>query len=364
MADRKTTLRLSLRSLDALSFRDARPFNTTRYAESGLPSPQTFAGAIRTFLLRAHNVDLKQFGNNVKKYGSFDRALDHEDDIVSGLKKMKVNGPWLRKNGETLVPVPSNLRVNKQQSSANESQPLVRMDPLRRLPPGWNSKNLGLHPLWSYGRDSHGTARGYITQAGLRTFLKGDIPTSDELITRDQLYQIDRRVGIAIDPKTNTASDGMIYTSGMLVLNTDVEFCGEISGDDALIAPLLKRRETILKFGGEGRYVVISEHEEDFWPNDISHDKGDGYLLLLTTPAYFNGWKPLDVSCIAASVSHPEGISGWDLARGGPKPNRFMVPAGTVYFLSKDTPIPPSLVEYRDELEGWGHFLIGNWNYV
>ncbi len=352
-----------MRPLDTLSFRDARPFDTTQYADSTLPSPQTFAGAIRTFLLRAHDVNLKQFGHHVKKYGSFDSALDDEDAPVLALKKMKMSGPWLRKNGETLIPVPSNLRIDKQRNSSDQSQPLIRLDPLQTLPTGWNCNNSGLFPLWSYGRQSHESVSGYLTQSGLRSFLQGSRLSLSELVTADQLYQIDRRVGIAIDPESNAASEGMIYSSGMLVLQPDVEFCGEISGDDELIAPLLAEN-IILKFGGEGRSVVISPEEDDFWPNDIPLDECDGRILLLTTPAYFDGWKPPDVPCIAASVSHPEGISGWDLARGGPKPNRFMVPAGTVYFLSKDTPIPTSLVEHHDALEGWGHFLTGNWTYV
>lgn len=363
MVDRQTTIRISMRPLDTLSFRDARPFDTIQYADSGLPTPQTFAGAMRTFLLKAHDVNLKQFGFHVKKYGSFDRALDDENDPVPALKKMKMSGPWLRKKGETLLPVPSSLRVDKQQDSLDQFQPLIRLDPLQTLPSGWKKMNSGLRPLWTYGRQSHETASGYLTQSGLRTFLRGNRPSMSDLITPDQLYQIDRRVGIAIHPKRNTARDGMIYSSGLLVLQPDVEFCGEISGDDELIAPLLAEN-IILKFGGEGRSVVISQQDGGFWPNDLPLDEGDGRILLLTSPAYFDGWKPPDLPCIAASVSHPEGISGWDLARGGPKPNRFMVPAGTVYFLSKDTPIPTSLVEHHDALEGWGHFLTGNWNYV
>lgn len=362
MAETHVTKRLLLRPVDALSFRGGRSFGPAQQADSGLPYPQTLAGAIRTYLLKAHDVNLEQFGDLVTKCGSFDDALSQYGDPVKGLRDMKIGGPWFSLSGKLMVPIPSNLKIDKSRNGTQTSRKIFRLDPARTLPPGWKPREPGLHPLWHHGRESIKSISGYITPAGLRTFLEGGVPRDEDLVSGEELYSIDRRVGIGIDAIRKAVDEGMIYTAGMLALKRDVAFCAELTGPHALIAPFYQGG-VLMKFGGEGRYVEVSSHDAPLWP-DVSHGIGDGCLLLLTTPAWFNGWKPHNVKCIGASVSHPEGVSGWDFAQGGPKPNRFMVPAGTVYFLPKDTYIPPFLVERQDALVGWGHYLMGNWNYV
>lgn len=362
MTDKPVTRSLLLRPVDTLSFRDGRSFGPAQQTDSVLPYPQTLAGAIRTFLLNAHGVNLKQFGDMVKRCGSFADALSEHGGPVKELRNMKVGGPWFCLDGELLVTVPSNLKVSKSSNGKPTLERLFRLDPQASTLPGWHPQEPGLLPLWHYGRESLKSASGYITQKGLYAFLKGEEPHYQDLRRKEELYAIDRQVGIGIDPGLKTVDEGMIYTAGMLALEKEVAFCAELTGPHALIEPLLMPR-ALIKFGGEGKYVSIEEHKEPLWPS-VSPGTGDGHLLLLTTPAWFNGWKPPNITCIAASVSHPEGVSGWDLARGGPKPNRFMVPAGTVYFLEKDTHIPKSLVENDDALAGWGHYLKGNWKYV
>ena len=350
--------------MDTLSFRDGRSFGPARQADSGLPYPQTLAGAIRTFLLKAHGINLKRFGACVRQHGSFDDAINEYGDPVNGLSDLKIAGPWLSLNQELFVPVPSNLRTDRSVNGVRTSRQIFRLDPIQTLPPGWQPREPGMRPLWRHGRESSKAASGYITSSGLRTFLDGGVPNDQDLVCTEQLHAIDRHVGIGIDAARKSVHEGMIYTAGMLALKHSVAFYAELTGADALVAPLCQQG-ALMKFGGEGRYVEIEilDHHTSLWP-DVSPGTGDGDLLLLTTPAWFNGWRPHNVTCIAASVSHPEGISGWDFAQGGPKPNRFMVPAGTVYFLPKGAHIPDSLVERHDALAGWGHYLRGNWNYV
>ena len=67
---------------------------------------------------------------------------------------------------------------------------------------------------------------------------------------------------------------------------------------------------------------------------------------------------------MASAVGGYQAVSGWDLAKGGPKPNRFMVAAGSVYYLPPGAQVPDALVADEDALIGWGCFLEGNWNYV
>ena len=350
-------LKLSLHPVDTLFFRSAHPFGPTGQAISGLPMPQTLAGAIRTLLLEAHDINLDEFGERVRNTGSFKQALQEIGDHTSALGDVEIAGPWLCKDGKVLVPVPANLK------KSSPSDTPARMDPLRTPPRGWQPIESGLLPLWHYGRESlKSIADSFLTLDGMQVYLEGGTPKCKDIIRKDDLYKIDRRVGIGIDGLLNTAAEGLIYSAGMLSLEQGVSFYAEVRGDKRIIAPL-NQSGLLMKFGGEGKCVEISSNTDTIWPNVTTHD-GDGDLLVLTTPAWFNGWKPPQLSCIAAAVPGFEGVSGWDLASGGPKPNRFMVPAGSVYFLPSNASLSKKLVEHDDALIGWGHYLKGTWKYV
>ncbi len=102
------------------------------------------------------------------------------------------------------------------------------------------------------------------------------------------------------------------------------------------------------------------------WPSSQPTGGKQKPLVVLTTPCAFQaGWKPslLANHLVAAAVPGSLAFSGWDLARGGPKPTRFAVPAGSTYFLEQvPNDWPPSLAESEDEQQqGWGCYLTGVW---
>ncbi len=354
-----TRLRLSLDPLDTLFFRDARPFGPADQADSGLPTPQTLTGAIRTLLLELHGVDPTEFGKRVKMVGSFVAAVRAFSTPIQALAAMRVSGPWFGFGGDVLAPVPANLRFEKGSGTGM----LVRLDPMSTLPLGWQPKACGMLPLWYYGRTSLESRKGYLKPAGLQAFLNGAVPDSSEFVDANQLYSVERRVGIAVDSKRNTVVEGMIYSAGMLSLKPKVTFEAIVSGNSELLSPL-RGAAPLMKFGGEGRRVVVRTSEDSSVWMPAPDERSDGRLLLLTTPAWFEDWKPKTLNPVAAAIAGYEGISGWDLAKGGPKPNRFMVTAGSVYFLPKGTHVPDSLLHRDDTLVGWGQFLEGNWTYV
>lgn len=363
MDNQPDLLRLSLHPIDTLFFRDAHPFGPAGQAVSRLPMPQTLAGAIRSLLLEAHGVNLDQFGENVRSHGSFDQALRELTGSVSKLGEVTISGPWLCKDGQILVPVPANLKTLKSSSESRDLEVIVRLDPLRTPPPGWQPTEPGLLPLWHYGRESlKPIADSFLTPDGMQAYLDGGVPKASDIINANKLFAIDYRVGIGIDGILNTAARSLIYSAGMLSLKQGVTFYAEVRGDSITIDPL-NQPGLVMKFGGEGKCVEVSQYRGASWPMEAKQD-GDGHLLLLTTPAWFNGWKPPQLPCIAAAVPGYEGISGWNLALGGPKPNRFMVRAGSAYFLSNNENCSTELVEYEDALIGWGHYLKGTWKYV
>ncbi|HOA52424.1 MAG TPA: type III-B CRISPR module-associated Cmr3 family protein, partial [Thermogutta sp.] len=104
---------LRLDPLDVLFFRDGRPFHEASRGESGLPRPQTLAGALRTHLLRRAGCD----GDGFRKLGEYLRAgqsLEQAITSVCGagwIARVEVRGPWLCEevNGtlEILVSIPA-----------------------------------------------------------------------------------------------------------------------------------------------------------------------------------------------------------------------------------------------------------------
>jgi CRISPR-associated protein Cmr3 len=106
------------------------------------------------------------------------------------------------------------------------------------------------------------------------------------------------------------------------------------------------------------------------WPA-VAVDGSKRSVYVLTTPGRFaKGWQPdappEGASLPAASVPGHGAVSGWDLAKGGPKPTRFTVPAGSVYFFDNDTSTNlETFSNTPDNLrEGWGLVLRGVWDYA
>ena len=355
-------LALNLRPVDTLFFRDARPFEHASQVQSGLPLPQTLAGALRTLLLEQFDVHWGRVADGIRRHGSLERCLEGMGKELAAVARIEVSGPWLSRNGEVLVAAPVNLR-EEQDGEANGT--LVRLDPLRTQPPGWMPKEDGMLPLWHYGRgrlQALGPST-YLRPDGLAAFLEGGAPCASARVKAEELYASDARVGIGLDATTGTAATGMIYSAQLLALKPDVHFYAEVSGPEVALAPL-RDKHVLMRFGGEGKVVSVEASTSLFrWPR-VQRAANRGRTLLLITPAALKGWRPEGLKLISAAVGKPRAVSGWDMARGAPKSNRFMVPAGSVYFVAAGAPVPSFLGSAEDRQAGWGNFLEGNWNYV
>jgi CRISPR-associated protein Cmr3 len=290
---------------------------------------------------------------------------------------MTIRGPWFTYEGEPVVPAPTTLRRVRGDGAGLGR--IVRLDPFQDPLPGWRSE-FGKRPLWWRGRDRLGSmGDAFLTMKGLTQFLNGEVPKPEKEEEKDvvlsagrDLMAHDRRVSVQIASGTGTGVDGALFSSGFLALKAGVGLMAEIrvpagSGAEIPVA-------AVLPLGGEGRRVAVTRREPYKWPKPEKPEKKDGRrLLLLTTPALFdsdeNGgaWKPPGMQPEAAAVPRTEPVSGWDLARRGPKATRFAVPAGAVYFLNKplaNPPSPGSLCSGEEAATGWGAFLEGVWDYV
>ena len=190
--------------------------------------------------------------------------------------------------------------------------------------------------------------------------------------------QPDRRVHVAIDPKTGTAKDGALFSvegRAWIIKHGEgfrrLGFAVAVADDKPQKQNLPK--QSLHPLGGERRLAVWREHEpqppkspnnpkkaDADWPAQppelLAQLKTDkGLRVILATPAEFVGGSlpqqaaPFGLQgakLVAVANDRAEVISGWDLQNNRPKPTRRLVPAGAVYFL--DT----SAVD-RDALEPW-----------
>ena len=350
---------LRVEPLDTLFFRDARPFPPKSQAASGLPKPQTTAGALRSAMLRLAGIDIAKVSAEVRGGATFrEAARVAGGEVGNAIGSVRFGGPWFGRDGAALLPAPATLR-----RVGDEDGPILRLDPLRSDLPGWTPPEDGMKPLWRQGRHHPQPIRGYLAPEEMTRFLEGGIP--ERIVAASDLYGYDDRTGIAVDAGGNTAAEGMIYATRLLALRPGVCLYASLSGPDAAL-DLFPEAGRLIALGGEGRRASVTpEAEAPGFPR-AGGGAGDGRLLVLTTPALLGGWRPKGMAPVAAAVAGHEAVSGWDLARGGPRPNRFAVPAGSAYFLPPDGVRPPtgSLGEPADTALGWGSYLEGTWRYA
>jgi CRISPR-associated protein Cmr3 len=337
--------------LDTLFCRDTRPMTAGTRSDSGLPAPQTWAGAVRTVLLKRHDADLERLGAATRAGASFAEAC-----LAIGLPwiaEVRVRGPWLAdRDTKPLLELPRDLRLDADGHT-------MRLRPRRQAPPGWIPPEEGMLPLWS-SQPSAKQKRGFLTSNGLAKYLKGEMPAAADILPQAKLYDFETRVGLAIDPETQTAADGLLYSTSRLRLCPGICFYAEVNASDE-VHPFAEPEPLFL--GGEGRAVRVERTPGVFhWPEK----EGERLAVLLTTAAPFQAaWRPdrLPGQLIAAAVGDPVSISGWDLARRGPKPTRFAVPPGSVYLCNGNTTGSSPLCSPEDAQLGYGHWLKGIWNY-
>lgn len=349
---------LVLDPLDLLFFRDGRPFEAGLRLGSTAIFPQTLTGAVRTALLDRAGCDFPALARSIEVGRSFGEALADQSVELADIAAISVRGPWFSRDGQPLLPAPAALLRDK-------NGPIVRLAPLKEMLPGWVPEEARMLPLWTRSSGRAERLSGYLTIKGMQQFLRGRVPDQAQIVELDKLVETEPRTGIAVSSGTMTVAEGMIYTADYLALKPTVSLYAELSGPAGTVTGAFAAG-TAIPLGGQGRYVCIRRLQEPVqWPDE--QDGAAGPLLVLTTPAPFPaGWRPNNLDLVAAAVPGHVAVSGWDMARGGPKPTRFAVAAGATYFCLR----PPryderrSLCEGEDALIGWGSFLRGVWDYA
>jgi CRISPR-associated protein Cmr3 len=380
-----TRIGLRLDPLDPLLFRDGRPFDAATIAHSVLPTPQTLAGALRTALLAAWDP-------------AFLAALRQNDasraDAPAWIIGSQFRGPWpalFDDRDRSVAPVPLLPTPATLVRDASERQPVwdrSRPQEPDDVPlPGW-SPDGARWPLWRRALPDAKYPGGYLALPGIQAFLDGVLPDDAHFFEPERLYGLDARVGIEVDPQTLTSAGGRLYGVRLLALRDRIRQPGIYEGhrvgfyaefrppqgyDDTLLGQALAAP---VAFGGEGHHVRAERVPAVAWPTQptlsAATDSGRA-LWLLATPAFVGprtaGGPPIPGripphQLRAAASREPLAVSGWDVVRNGPRPTRFAVPAGSVYYVEGLGPLEQdSLCTDPEEIaQGWGFALEGAWS--
>lgn len=371
--------RVFIKPFDVLMFRSSRPFNREgdRIAERGPITPLSFAGALKTEVLLNSYPSLpedwyyqqqdKSFMETISKLVGF---FGSNDDT-----KIKVYASFIVKDDEKkteLLPLPLDLVVDDKNKSIEALKP-IRAEILS----GDGNSLVGTDSFYM----EPSTAR-LVNLESLVDYLLGSTPSYNSIVKETEVFEYERRFGIALDKKTKTTEEGMLYTAEFLRLREEYGFVVWMNTSEGL-------SDGYIKLGGEGKvaqYSVLSD--PGLFPSEICKEivnkinSKRKLKMYLATPAVFrngkmNRWHPdqsrleeklaVKLSLVASSIDKPFYLGGWDMAKKQQKPLMRAVKEGAVYYygikegkVPEDTPIHFSISDV-EPYSGLGCAFLGVW---
>jgi len=363
-------MRLRIRPLDTLFFRDGKPFSMGEdtWADGVFPPyPSVLYGALRTWYISNH-------------------AIPFSPEAIKESEGIEIQNIQYRLPTGRHLPMPLDLVEPKEKEPAvfneEEREKTYRVIKLALHENANASSNYPLPGLLFPPEkiEVEALEDGLISNEGdFVNYLQGKLQEVKVRRIKD-CAQTEPKVGIGRDDHTNTASDSMLYRVGMRRA-TNFEILIEVSLPDGNN----KYESSLLKLGAEGKFVAFEEPGKgrDYGAG-IDKDTisliNNTFKLYLATPAIFNkGWEPdlsglgIQADLIAAAIGKPVHIGGFDMAaktkngRGYPKPMYKAVPAGSVYYFKTEEPSEVILEKLQGKAisdvqkeQGFGIAYIGN----
>lgn len=341
-----------LEPLDVLFLRGNKLFGDPgSFGESLVsPWPSVAAGALRSrMLVDDKNMDLAAFARgdithptlgSPEKPGSFTVTAFH-------LARKKSDGVV-----ELLIAPPADLVVFEDDAG----KPAVRTLAPTVVAAGLQSSaSCPALPVLAEHERSKPVSGYWLTEAGWRKYMAGEVPEGVDLMKSSELWALDHRVGVGLDASTRRAADGRLFSVQAVAMRPGVGFLAAIAGAEPPMAGLVR-------LGGDGRAAAVSSAGHALPIPDYSAIASAGRCrVILTAPGIFKaGWLPTGITqtaegdyrfdlhdvrarLVCAAVSRSEIASGWDLAKWQPKPARRTAPAGSVYWLDDLEATPEAL---------------------
>lgn len=347
--------------VDTLMLRGNKLFGDPgSFGESLVPPwPSVAAGALRSALLAHKELNPVRFANGEiddpelgtpEQPGTFalvrfQLALRNGDRTVAPLFGLPADVSITSRNGgderkvRRIRPYPTPHGI---QTSAATASLAVLAEPNRNKP---------LFGLWL-------TADGWTQYLG-----DGEVNTQ-HLVESADLWKLDTRIGIALDPEKQRAADGALFSSQAVAFSkiehVQSDGCKENDGIGRDVGFLISVTgailpdELTLRFGGDGRAALATQVRVSE-PEKVDYAKiaaAGRCRLVLATPGLFQqGWLPNGVvangsdlrfnlhgvigQLTCATVQRAEVISGFDIAKGKPKPAQRVAPTGSIYWLEE-----------------------------
>lgn len=352
---------------DTLFCRDQRPLQAGHSFGHGAnwPLPTVLHSAIRTALLAA-NGGLPQ-RNSVD--GHERRGVKRGKIASNKFSWLNLHGPFpVDEHDMTYFPIPRDIVPDGDEKKAA----LLRIIPN----PGTNNLPKPLtHLAASFAKPSKDELPGWVSLEFYNLYLKAN---SGQLAapSKAELWDDEYRIGVAIDPETQTAAESKLYAAEHLRVRDGVRLRFAISED-----PHKKENANLtgftLQLGGEQRFGKVEKTTCDL---ELPKTEVTGTLVkwVLLTPAIFlHGWRPgwigddgrvllrvvdrtqrakrrherdhteswrydptrygdieIKAKLVAAVVGKPQVIGGWDDA---PKPTSLAVPSGSIYYFQAES---------------------------
>jgi len=316
-------MRIRLKPNDVLMFRESKPFiaGESHLARTTLPLPQTIAGALRSAILLNSN-----FSEDAKKLAGY-----KQDE-----PEFKILGSFFYREDE-FFHTPLDIVKTKGLRGYFLIEPL-------KLPNGRHIFK---------GRHIHfESVGGFISYDNLVRYLKGDL-RDDELeeVVRYDLFVKESRIGIKLS-EAKVSEEHLFYRAEFLRLKDDVGISVWI-GDKA--EEVKKYLGGSIKLGGESRFARVKidnnnplEKLKDAWDKILeSVNESKTFKLYVATPMLVKNsgnytWNiehelsnelKIKIKAIYPLLGKPIAFSGWNYAENRPKPTRYAIPAGSVYFV-------------------------------
>ncbi|WP_298236506.1 type III-B CRISPR module-associated protein Cmr3 [uncultured Azohydromonas sp.] len=341
-----TTYRF-IQPLDVLFLRGNKLFGDPgSHGESLVPPwPSVAAGALRSLMLSDSGMDLAAFAAGRQSHPELGTPQAPGSFALTDFTLARRDA---RGQLETLHPLPADLVVSQDASAGLRVQ---RLQPHEPAPGLLSSAPLAQWPLLAQADRSKASSGLWLSTAGWAAYLAGRLPTLQQLVGSEQLWRIDNRVGVGLDPSTRRAADGQLFSAQAVAFRPEVGFLAAVRG-----ATLPEHG--MLRLGGDGRGAALQTIAYQPPKADLADLCGARRCrIVLTSPGLFaGGWLPPGVDgerrirlpgfsarLACAAVPRAEIVSGWDLAQRQPKSAQRVAPTGSVYWLDELDATPQAL---------------------